>query len=217
MATFNKFQFLTSWFDTKEQNAAFDFQTVCVCSMFTRIMRRKKLSLLSGMGVVVEYGPNKRDGYIYGPTPFITVESTKDIRPFFSLADFDKRRYTASLIQEGLASVAAHIGDDAARFEPVLLEMQESGYINRFLWASKWKKDRSMRADVFVEYLLEEIEVTATVTARDGNLISERVISRISPNEYALDKLLGKIDFDTDGIPLLISKSGQILRMIANA
>ena len=204
------FQLLTSWFPSKEENARFDIENVCMTAFL------KRLSL--EMGIVLPkpwrkvnicYGPDQRDNFTYGDAPRFTLESMRDIRDFFSLDDLERRKYACGLMRDALAFIAPILGDDPHRFEPLFLEMEQSRFRNRFLWKRKTSRNRDRAVSVFVEYTSESIEVSAVVSPKDGSDGAERTVKRIRPNEFAIHEMLGEIKFDRTLGPVLLSRSGR--------
>jgi|GEM_PF-5788861 len=203
------FQLLTSWFASREENAGFDIQNVCMTAFFKRLS--DEMGLLPPKPwrkVNVEYGPDKRAHVMYGPPPVWTLESQKDIREFFCLGEQEKRRYGWGLMKEVWAACAPSLGDDVHRFDSVFAEMERQEFRNHYLWKKKLSKDRRLQVSIFVEYTSQWIDVTAVLEERGGD-VSRHAVARIAPNEFAIHEMLGSIKFDPDVGPAIVSRSGR--------
>lgn len=205
---------MTDWFKHEAQNSSFDFETVCMCSMFSRLARRDRLSISNGAGITVELGPGKRNNYVYGPTPFYTVESTLDARGFFSLDDHGKKVFAVHVMEEGVKAVSSFTEEDYEKFNVIFSEIKNLNYINRFLWKEIRSKSNNLHAQVFVRQEVGCIDVELEFVSGMSRVRGSKLISRIEPNEYLLHEMLGTVKLGESGDLFLVSRGGACVARV---
>lgn len=204
-------QLLTNWFPSREENAAFDLGTVCMTALFERISRQLNTPLGKGFGKLnIEFGPDKRDGMIYGSSTIFTIESTRDIRLFAGLPEQGKRELAVDLMQFGTQQLSAYAGKSIHTFDAVFEQMHRLKMQNFFLWKKKLSRDRLSSCSVFIEYTTTHIILYAAVQrSGEPDDAKPHEVARIKPNEFAIHDMLGDIEFDEVQGPTLIPRSSR--------
>lgn len=191
---FNKIQFVTTWFPTREQNVAFDFQTRSMCALFARSMRERKLNFPEGSGLNVTFGEDRRDGHCsLPPYLFYWLESVKDVRSFEDLTSTEKKQFTVDLIQWAMAQISRKINVDPQPFDEVCNDIRASGYVNSWEWkkGSKASPDRKLKCSIFIDHEPDYFNIRARISSK-GSVITEHILKTDSlADELIIESYLG--------------------------
>jgi hypothetical protein len=139
----------------------------------------------------------------------LSVPVAFDLEAWGALAEPQQRRVAATALGAALQRAQRHAGLDPAPAKLAEERARSRGLVNEQRWRKPAAGPQGRKAQLMYRFEAEEILVLAQLQNRRGEPQGEVIITRLPPEESALDATLGKLSWaGTSGL-ILESRDGQ--------
>lgn len=139
----------------------------------------------------------------------LSVPVAFDLEAWGALAEPQQRRVAATALGAALQRAQRHAGLDPAPAKLAEERARSRGLVNEQRWRKPAAGPQGRKAQLMYRFEAEEILVLAQLQNRKGEPQGEVIITRLPPEESALDATLGKLSWaGTSGL-ILESRDGQ--------
>ncbi|WP_139996531.1 hypothetical protein [Paenibacillus paridis] len=187
---------------------SFTLETRCITAMFERLFNKFKTEKIRK--ILVECVENIADERIINYSGIATVQVKFDLLYFNSANETTKRKITLKLLMKGIARICEHENWDCTPFRAVSNIIEESSYINEWIWKKTIKSpNKIFKAKVICHHFVETMDIFISIIQQDGKeLLLEKVITEL-PHEFAYAKHLGELRWISNFEVALINNKGD--------
>jgi len=193
---FNKVQLSSNWYETKDENFAFDLQSRCVCGLFARLVQEAKIQLPRGWGVYGEFGPEPTEPHVNFVNGLFMIRLADDIRGFDVHDEVEKKKNFLKQIMRLMEVLAAQEPIALSAFQAVADKAVSMNFVNSWEWKGgrKYSPNKKYRSKVLVRHETEYFELTMQLLGRDGTVLNEtKLRPNKIPDEIIIDNMLGEL------------------------
>ncbi|MFT4929083.1 MAG: hypothetical protein ACI8WB_005213 [Phenylobacterium sp.] len=121
-----------------------------------------------------------------------------------------KKRALFDALYKGIAFAVTTLSLDIEPFKKAKDAILADSLTTEFIWGrAKWNSSKSLKAQVFYRFNMEDIEIGVLIYAKSGKLVKEKVLAKTLPHFMFVEPLLGRLNWNDERHLALISKDKQ--------
>jgi hypothetical protein len=192
---FNQIRLVTRQFATSEENVAFDFQSRCICALFTRSAKARGAELPDAWGLVGDYR-HEPPRVVPGDGRLASVIQPDDVTGVMSLPGSERKRAFLHLVLRTLDTFFA--GRTPQPFLDAAADVRAADFVNTWTWKAGGRRspDRRWRSAVSVLHDLHEYQIRLEILDTRAMPVFEQLLVRCDkPDEMLIHFQLGELEW----------------------
>ena len=190
----------------KEKRRQFQLMTRCMTSMLERIMPR--IITKDCWKILIECVEKLSRNDCINLLGVYSVQVLFDIKMFWEMNSFEKKKYVVNKIGEAIRTIAQHNFFAVEEIQNACNKIIDSNYVNEWYW-NKPVKLKQMSVQIKVLHEVEGVNIYMVFEDSTKKIYIERLLVSEIPDERVYSKYLGKLEWISVGTARLSTKNGE--------
>jgi hypothetical protein len=155
--------------------------------------------------VIVECVEGKARHEYLDLTGLYFVQISFDITVFESLDEYEKKKATLSLFEDGIRKLMEQTNEITSDILQVIEKIKILNYANEWYWKTQLKA-KILTVQIMIEHNVYDVTIHMIFKDKKGSIISDKILCQELPHERVYSNYLGSLEWDGEYAAKLVSK-----------